>query len=847
MKMRKALSFVLVLALVLGSFGMVFAAPAVQGTALSDIEGNANYDAIVANTDLGIITGYEDGTYKPSNAVNRAEFAAMITRMLNIPESALAGYSASSFTDMGSYSWAKGYVGFCQAKGIITGYGDGTFGPGNTITVNEAVTMVLRAVGYVSTSDELVGNWPSNYVTLAKRLGIYDDVTSTATIDRANAAQVIYNALTCEVVTVNANGDTSQAFAVYAENDTTGVKVLDHYKSVLEAYLDCTPTGKILYTDALADSSVVNTKAYVGAYVKAFLNSDDDVIAIAEVLSTFLTGDYNATKGEFKADGVKYTLSGTVVENMSGGGIVYKLVENGKATTGHALYFNNGTSTTGAIFTSNASITGITLAVDLSGKTIKEVYSANKWESEGAFKFETDMLEKDALNGYDFILDDNDNIDDNSYILEGVTSLDKIAKDNVVEVYLKTKDDIDSGIVKVSVGTEVVEGKVTMIDDGDYTIGGKVYSLATGVTDIDLGDTGKAYLNYDGKIAFWDVTNADSDNYAIVTGTTSALVRDTMLELIDKNGNKKDYVLDVDEFMTSDGAVASGTSLNTSLDGLAVGDIVTFSLDKNGKIDTLNAVSSAGIVSGSSMNGVELSANRTVIGDMLVDSGVVVFVEDGDDYTVTSLANIKTKTDLTEQTKVFKDPTDGKIKVIITTKSLTGADSIYAMINKATVTYNSDDDKVQLVQGFANGKKYSAYTDANDTVADTLIASTAAFAVGKIAELSVDANGIITKATPAATNVSTGATTVYAIDKNGRNLGIATTTSSDFKVTTWAAIDDDAVIYVYDTTADAGEIVSLGTWSSIKTFKANGNNVSEVCLYQFDDDSEYYDFVVIVK
>ncbi|MDD2218234.1 MAG: hypothetical protein PHX63_07395, partial [Eubacteriales bacterium] len=68
MKMRKALSFVLVLALVLGSFSMAFAAdPVKQGSDLSDISGNANYDAIVANSDLVIITGYEDGSFKPVN------------------------------------------------------------------------------------------------------------------------------------------------------------------------------------------------------------------------------------------------------------------------------------------------------------------------------------------------------------------------------------------------------------------------------------------------------------------------------------------------------------------------------------------------------------------------------------------------------------------------------------------------------------------------------------------------------------------------------------------------------------------------------------------------------------
>ena len=55
-----------------------------------------------------------------------------LTRMLGVPDSALTGYAKTSFTDMSGYGWANSYIGFCEAKGIINGYGDGTFGPGRT-------------------------------------------------------------------------------------------------------------------------------------------------------------------------------------------------------------------------------------------------------------------------------------------------------------------------------------------------------------------------------------------------------------------------------------------------------------------------------------------------------------------------------------------------------------------------------------------------------------------------------------------------------------------------------------------------------------------------------------------
>ena len=149
--MRKVLSFVLVLALVLGSFSFAFG--------LTDIDNSPNKVAIEVNNDLGIITGYTDGTFQGEKAVNRAEFAAMITRALGIPDSALAGYSQTSFKDVSGYGWAVKYLAFCESKGIMLGDGKGNVMPGRTISVNEAVTMALRAVGYVDNSAQLVGTW----------------------------------------------------------------------------------------------------------------------------------------------------------------------------------------------------------------------------------------------------------------------------------------------------------------------------------------------------------------------------------------------------------------------------------------------------------------------------------------------------------------------------------------------------------------------------------------------------------------------------------------------------------------------------------------------------------------
>lgn len=823
--MKKVLSFVLVLTLVLGSFSMVFAADAkTVGSQLSDIAGNANEDAIIANCDLGIITGYTDGTYKPSQAVNRAEFAAMITRMLGVPDSALAGYAKTSFTDMAGYGWANSYIGFCEAKGIVTGYGNGTFGPGNTITVNEAITMVARAIGYTNNSSELVGSWPSNYVSLGKRLGLYDDVSATNVIDRASAAQVIYNALTCTVVAVNADGETKDA---YVDKDTKLAK------TVIEVYLDCTPTGEIVYTKALADSSVINTMEYVGAYVKAFLNDDDDVIAIAEVKSVFLTGDWTEDDEEFEVGDVTYTLKTTNIN--------YK---DSKNATQPTLAFVNGVdNSTTAGFTTDGSYT---IAAKISGKTIKEVYSITKWIAEEAFLYEADMLDNDdaKLNGYKFVKDDNDNIDVDSFALVGAANLSKIEKDNVVEVFLEDPTDSSSKIVKVAIGTKTVEGKITVEDDGDYTINKTVYTIADSFSDDkdnltsdSLGDTGKAYLNYDGKIALWEVEDADADNYAIVTGDyRDDIARDATIILLDKNGNEKEYIVKDDVEFTTSAGIATVSALD-------IGDLVTFSLDKNGKIDAMTALDM------DSANTSQVNKNRTLFGNNKLDSAVVVFTYDkptvaASDFAVIKLADVETEKDL-DGSQYYMD--GSSVAVMLIKDKYTGADSIYAVLNSAKESFNADDDKAFVVEGFAGGKAYKAYTSDRNTGA--LNARFTTVTTAGAYKLTVDANGMITDA-----EITTGETVAnpmlpvngYVADKDGSYLikvdkDAATAGAVNAATATWYTIDKNAVVY----TLEDGEY-SVSKLTDVKK-KNNSTAASYVYLYQMDDDSEVVDFIIIVK
>ncbi|WP_020618813.1 NEAT domain-containing protein [Paenibacillus daejeonensis] len=106
--------------------------------------------SIARATELGIVNGYADGTFKPNATVNRAEFAAIISRAFQLDLNA----PASSFSDWnGVQAWAKPFIEQAVAAGIINGYEDGSFRPTQQVSRTEIAVMIVRALGLHTNSE----------------------------------------------------------------------------------------------------------------------------------------------------------------------------------------------------------------------------------------------------------------------------------------------------------------------------------------------------------------------------------------------------------------------------------------------------------------------------------------------------------------------------------------------------------------------------------------------------------------------------------------------------------------------------------------------------------------------
>lgn len=201
MKKMRNKKLALIISLLMLSATAVFAETAAADAAVPpDVRGAAYETAVTALVEKGIITGDTDGKFYPESNLSRAQACIIIVKSMNPPVAEVEGTATqpvlkSGFSDMSGYGWAEGYIGYAVKHGITKGYPDKTFKPGNKVTMNELITMVLRAAGY---NDEAIGGtWPSNYVSEAEELNLLSGITTPLPnlATKWMAAQMDYNAL----------------------------------------------------------------------------------------------------------------------------------------------------------------------------------------------------------------------------------------------------------------------------------------------------------------------------------------------------------------------------------------------------------------------------------------------------------------------------------------------------------------------------------------------------------------------------------------------------------------------------------------------------------------------------
>ena len=169
-------------------------AGAANATRFSDVADNYTATAIETLRLMGVLDGYSDGTFRPNAALTRAQFCKMAVYAMD-GSSELGRYSTVTiFPDVKPSFWASSYINMAAKKGVIAGFADGKFKPNQTVTAGQAVTILMRGLGY---KDENMGGvWPQGYMAEAKTCGLLKSTGITSAysaLTRGQAAKLFLN------------------------------------------------------------------------------------------------------------------------------------------------------------------------------------------------------------------------------------------------------------------------------------------------------------------------------------------------------------------------------------------------------------------------------------------------------------------------------------------------------------------------------------------------------------------------------------------------------------------------------------------------------------------------------
>ena len=231
---RKVLALVLVVATIFSFTAMASAAGYKDAADVSSTYAQA-VDVLSA---VGVLNGYEDGTFKPTSDISREEMAKMIAVLANAGDDVSKLYAtACTFADVAKDRWSASYVAYCAKTGIVAGRSATTFDPYGKVTGLETAKMLLVVLGFSAEEQGYVGaDWKINVLRDAKNVGLLNGFEAgydvDAAITRQEAAHMMLNALMTKVVVgVLSENIIKVTNAVYKEWD--GATLIDASKKGL--------------------------------------------------------------------------------------------------------------------------------------------------------------------------------------------------------------------------------------------------------------------------------------------------------------------------------------------------------------------------------------------------------------------------------------------------------------------------------------------------------------------------------------------------------------------------------------------------------------------------------------
>ena len=798
-------------------------------------------DVVDTLVSLGVIEGFEDGSFQPNGTVTRAQMAKMIY-VLRTGKSDASAYNddKTSFTDIGSH-WARGYIKYCQSLGIIAGKSNTKFVPNEKVSAQEAAKMLLVTLGYDANKAGLVGtNWAAKTNALADENGLLEDVNTSFTgpCPRQYAAQLIYNTLDANTVVWRDDAYTN-VNVIGGKNQTVGQKYMGLMDTDDSILLSVKEDSKGTFTvKALANDDVVTFTKVAKDYTD-LLGQKVDVLAKA---SDKVYGIYATSDNELAVKSTVGDLDKLKTDTLKIDGTEYDIAANAKIfTTSVATAKDNKADVIAAgTAYSKTAFTGM--------DTANTVYAVTNDEDEKIDLFvviPAHVAKVTNVSSSSVVLSGIGSIDTDDYVAyEGLKKNDYVLyiKDNDGTAYKDTLSKVD-----------VVNATVDGVKNGDeFRINGTYYKAGTGVTKTPkAGDKVEAAL-YGNRFYSMDINAATSVEDMLVVyaaGTrVGGVATGAEAKVVFSDGTKstinvtkivdpKDSAFEYDVVSGTAIKLANATSVNyagteTTVSGkvtytadLVVGALYTYEKDGSDyKLTPVTADNDAGFDDINAVNTTkkyEKSNDRATLGGNRIDDTATIFVVEklGDTNNANADAKVITGKSLSSWSNAWGSFTQ------TATNTNNGVKTVMAGVVADTSNgYGVNDDTYGIVNSDvvrvygADGKRYYQFKLWNGSADETVYTKNAGLDKGDVVTFDDDDKvGDIRVLKTTVVNGTVGA--LLGVD--GKYVTVAATpytsaVSKEYKVT-----DDTSVLFIEDDKAVAGTVADLNSYKATETSNDN--------------------------
>ena len=557
--MKKIISLLVAMLLVMGT---------VTAFAFEDTDGTKYEKAVDILQQFKVINGYEDKTFRPEGELSRAEFAAIVVRILG--ENNFEAGKEQIFTDVNKKHWAFETVAKAKQTGYFAGLGDGTFAPDEKITYAQAVKVMVSMLGYQQYA-EAMGGFPAGYMQIAAQKNLLKGVAGRGDepMNRGSVALLIYNCLDAPTLVQSVFGDEKEEFKEDASKTLLTEKFgCDKYEGIVYA-TDITsisgakvaPKGKVNVGGLTFKAEKSGIEAYIGYEVELYAKEDEKTEELSVVL--FETSSKNKVI-EVAADDI-----------------------DPQTNLGQFIYWEDGKDKAERVNVSNAQAiinakaepfytsadlkptSGTVTLIDNNGDDnidvvlIKEYkhYVVDKIDSEYLIIY--DKYDKEPIN----LTAEGKSVEYKILRKGSNAKINNIVIGSVLSV-LKSRD---GEYIEINIITDPVRGEVTAIENGDtYLIGDKYYERSADLPDseeINIKDSGTFYLDIEGRIIYVLSTTPSEGRYfyllgAAIEGNTEKGLK---IRVLDVDGKVK--VFDIARRATFEGQPKTHTEIYNILGG----------------------------------------------------------------------------------------------------------------------------------------------------------------------------------------------------------------------------------------------------------------------------------------